>query len=655
MDKSSSSPTNNNTNSSTNNANPGAGSLAGAADAPKGGDEKEGHSGYSPESQQQQTATSPYLDEKDEGRGRQHLTNKHLDKVVQPKQPRTQSTPEIHSPQKESSPSIHRGVRRAPTAPNGSSFPQGHGVVNGNTFASNFNGGSGTTTTPFNNGDENAASRPPLKDLLFSPRKKLASDAGLTWRVAMRNICTASWLNVMLVFLPVAWALEFSHQSDTLIFVFSFLSIVPLASLLGFATEQVALRVGDSLGGLLNATFGNAVELLISILALVKGDLDIVQSSMIGSILSNTLLVLGMCFFAGGLRFHEQGYGIRAAQLNISLLGIAVVAVVLPAAFHASFGLGAFAQPEGEELADLLSISRGIAFMLLGTYVGYLVFQLYTHAYLFKTVTPFQRRRMEAQAQDSGPSPPGSHVFPRPHWIPSIGGSSSSSSTSSRRSIEMDDEGHEIEVEEEEVLEVPLLTRLQAALLLVVVTVFTGVTAEFLIGSIDGMTSTGGVSREFVALILLPLVGNAAEHVTAVVVSIKDKIDLSLSIAVGSSIQIALFVIPVLVLLGWAIGQPLTLKFVLFSLDSSQRRTFTNRALSFSLRFDLFETCALFLTVLVVNWAIQDGKTNYLEGAILMGCYVIIALVTWYYPGQRALQAAALEAASLIRAATGTA
>ncbi|KAL7417354.1 Sodium/calcium exchanger protein-domain-containing protein [Mrakia frigida] len=481
--------------------------------------------------------------------------------------------------------------------------------------------------TPYTNGDEHQPTRRTFKSI-FSPRKKLASDAGLTWRVALRNIATASWFNVMLIFIPVAWALEFSGQSDTLIFVFSFLSIIPLASLLGFATEQVALRVGDSLGGLLNATFGNAVELLISILALVKGELDIVRSSMIGSILSNTLLVLGMCFFAGGLRFHEQGYGIRAAQLNISLLGIAVVAVVLPSAYHASFGLGSFTQPEGQELADLLSISRGIAFMLLMTYVGYLAFQLWTHAYLFKTVTPFQRRRREAAAADSGPSPPGSAVFPRPHWIPgsASSSSSSSSSTSTCRSIELDDNGDEIIEEEEEVLEVPLLTRLQAALLLVVVTGFTGVTAEFLIGSIDGLTNTGGISREFVALILLPLVGNAAEHVTAVVVSIKDKIDLSLSIAVGSSIQIALFVIPVLVLLGWAIGQPLTLK------------------------FDLFETIALFLTILVVNWAIQDGKTNYLEGAILMLCYVIIALVTWYYPGQLAL-----EAAALVRAATGAA
>jgi Ca2+:H+ antiporter len=145
--------------------------------------------------------------------------------------------------------------------------------------------------------------------------------------------------------IPVAWALHFSHQSDVIVFVFTFIAVIPLASLLSFATEQLALRMGDALGGLLNATFGNAVELLISILALVKGEIGLVQASMIGSILSNTLLVLGYvqpqsqwrglvrlilrcydrcCFFAGGLRFHEQIYAVSASQLQISLLGISV-------------------------------------------------------------------------------------------------------------------------------------------------------------------------------------------------------------------------------------------------------------------------------------------------------------------------------------------
>ncbi|KAG8929488.1 hypothetical protein FRC01_004261, partial [Tulasnella sp. 417] len=166
---------------------------------------------------------------------------------------------------------------------------------------------------------------------LLEPERKLAPPP--TLRVSLYNIATYSWLNLMLLFVPVSWAMHFSHQTDTVIFVFSFLAIVPLAALLGFATEELALRVGQTLGGLLNATFGNAVELIIAILALTKGELRIVQASMLGSILSNCLLILGMCFFAGGFRFHEQGYGIRAAQLNISLLSISVFSIVIPAAF----------------------------------------------------------------------------------------------------------------------------------------------------------------------------------------------------------------------------------------------------------------------------------------------------------------------------------
>lgn len=141
---------------------------------------------------------------------------------------------------------------------------------------------------------------------------------------------------------PVAWALHLSHQQPVISFVFAFLAIIPLASLLSFATEQLALRMGDALGGLLNATFGNAVELLISILALVKGEIGLVQASMIGSILSNTLLVLGFCFFCGGLRFHEQIYSTSASQLQISLLGIAVSSAArLPETFSGGIELTA--------------------------------------------------------------------------------------------------------------------------------------------------------------------------------------------------------------------------------------------------------------------------------------------------------------------------
>ncbi len=141
----------------------------------------------------------------------------------------------------------------------------------------------------------------------------------------MMAIIKASWLNVLLVFIPVSWALHFAGTSDTVVFVMSFLAIIPLAKLLGFGTEELSLRVGQTIGGLLNATLGNVVELIVAILALVKCELQIVQSSLLGSILSNVLLVLGMCFFAGGLRFSEQSFGDAGAQINSSLLLISVI------------------------------------------------------------------------------------------------------------------------------------------------------------------------------------------------------------------------------------------------------------------------------------------------------------------------------------------
>ncbi|KAF8674724.1 Sodium/calcium exchanger protein [Rhizoctonia solani] len=444
---------------------------------------------------------------------------------------------------------------------------------------------------------------------MLVPQQKLAPAP--TWTLSAVNIMKYSYLNILLVFVPVSWACHFTGQQPTIIFIFSFLAIIPLAALLGFATEELALRVGQTLGGLLNATFGNAVELIIAILALVRGELRVVQASMLGSILSNCLLVLGMCFFAGGIRFHEQGYGVRAAQLNISLLCISVFSIVIPAAFHASLNSATTAngQTPGEaagesaaiEEAHVLAISRGTSIILLFVYACYLFFQLWTHAYIYTPEASAHHAAQTFQPGFDGPGAPTSQrVFHMPSLpsLPSIFHGSGTSSTSSISSVS---------TEEDET--VPKLKIQATMILLATVTVLTGVTAEWLVDSIDGLTKNGNISREFVALILLPLVGNAAEHVTAVTVSVKNKLDLAITVAVGSSIQIALFVLPFLILLGWMIGQPLTLF------------------------FDIFETVVVFVSVLIINYAISDGKTNWLEGLVLMVVYVIIGLSVWYYPG----------------------
>ncbi|GFZ51835.1 Vacuolar Ca(2+)/H(+) exchanger [Saitozyma sp. JCM 24511] len=550
-----------------------------------------------------------------------------------------------------------------------------------------------------------------------------------SWGTSIKNtIKHVPILCAVPVILPVAWALHFSHQSPVAVFITCLVAIVPLAGGLGFATEELALRVGEAWGGLLNASFGNAVELLIAILALVKGEIDIVQASMVGSILGNILLVLGMSYFAGGLRFHEQMYAIPGAQMQISLLSITVMAIALPAAYHYAYpstqelvsATRAGSAPEGVELQNLLKMSRGLSFILLAVYAAFLCFQLYTHAYLFRIPRERQTHPLP------GPTPSHERVFPIPDWVGSLADSSSTSSSAStsqgghghgghrrnpfrrmrRWSVRSrDDEQRQQELqqqrrnESQEQIQSQLHTQTQrqrqgkqrdierdgsgglpvpmtggkaitgatgatgarltsanlrvntqaqakqyrtdpvvqrvlssddtdagaeddghaprhpqpliswwfAIGLLTAMTALAGVTAEFLVDSIDGLVATGNVSREFVGLILFPVIGNSVEHVTAVTVSVKDKLNLSMSIAVGSSIQVSLCILPVLVLIGWAIGQPMTLF------------------------FDVFETIALVISVLLVNFAISDGRTNYLEGFVMMMAFLSIALVCWFY------------------------
>lgn len=442
--------------------------------------------------------------------------------------------------------------------------------------------------------------------LMLAPEKPIAR-APNTW-TSIRSIIFSSWFNVLLVFIPVSWAVNFAlPDQHTLIFVLTFLAIIPLAKLLAYATDELSIRVGQTLAGLLNATLGNAVELIVSIIALIKCELTIVQSSLVGSILSNLLLVLGMCFFAGGMRFSEQGFGQSAVQLNSSLLTISVIAVLLPGAFHMALQ----GQPDYNELStdeNILKTSHGVALILLFIYGSYLVFQLFSHKTLYDDKNTdiqqsvgyegqnpwLQLRRYRRKNAKSvlSPEPTGDEE--------AVIIASGFESTNTNHVAASDDSDSEIE---------PYMSVGVSLGLLVVVTVLVAVTAEFLVDSISGLTASGGIGTEFVAVILLPIVGNAAEHVTAVTVSIKDKLTLSLGVAVGSSIQIALFVIPFMVTLAWIMGKPLTLL------------------------FDPLESIVLFLSVLTVNYCVQDGKSNWLEGMILMCLYLILAVTFWFYPG----------------------
>ncbi|WVQ99172.1 calcium/proton exchanger [Kwoniella sp. CBS 9459] len=473
---------------------------------------------------------------------------------------------------------------------------------------------------------------------LFTPPKKIGKAP--TYMESLKAAIKSTWLNVLLVFIPIGWALYLvKHKggkdsiSDTAVFVTTFISIIPLAGLLGFATEEAALRLGQTLGGLLNATLGNAVELIVAILALIKCELQVVQSSLVGSILSNILLVLGMCFFAGGVRFSEQVIKSTAAQLNASLLLIAVIAVLIPSAFHFSIS-SSTSNTNGSQLAtgegaDLLSMSHGVSILLLLLYIGYLVFQMWTHAayYVDDVVTGstqypeaitnvseklkfknFHRKKHdeeEAVSTSTGSDSTAINTAPAGGNVPATHGPATVGAENS--TVERHLEAQEEEEDEEEV---PQMNVVSTIALMVLITVLVGVTAEFLVDSINGMVeSNPSLSAEWVGLILLPIVGNAAEHFTAVSVSVKDKLDLSISVAVGSSIQIALFVIPVIQLLAWTIGKPMTLL------------------------FDPYESIVLFLSVLIVNQTLADGRSNWMEGLVLMMLYLIIAVSFWYYPG----------------------
>jgi Ca2+:H+ antiporter len=369
------------------------------------------------------------------------------------------------------------------------------------------------------------------------------------------------------------------------------------------------MRVGQTLAGLLNATLGNAVELIVAIIALLKCELRVVQSSLIGSILSNLLLVLGMCFFAGGTRFSEQGFSLGAASINSSLLILSAVAVLLPAMlFFAATSASTNAPSVADTRADILKISHGAALLLLGVYVCYLVFQLRSHAYVYEDtnnpeVVPSlkygERRHSSSPSLSSSTNIADESTKPILRRATPVLGSDIEATPSPAAATEEEEEG-----------ETPSISVLATVLLLIAVTVLVALTSEFLVDSIDGMSTKAHINKEFIGLILLPIVGNAAEHATAVTVSVKDKLTLSIGVAVGSSIQIALFVIPFIVTLGWAVGRPLTMY------------------------FDPFESAALFLAVVTVNYVIADGKSNWLEGMILMILYVLIGTCVFFYSGE---------------------
>ncbi|KAJ5130046.1 uncharacterized protein N7515_006085 [Penicillium bovifimosum] len=626
-----------------------------------------------------------------------------------------------------------------------------------------------------------------------------------------KNAICHSWINVLLIFVPAGIAVEAAGLDPAIIFALNAVAVIPLAGLLSHATESVASRLGDTIGALINVTFGNAVELIIFIIALVKNEIRIVQASLLGSILANLLLIMGMAFLSGGLRFQEQIYNSTVTQMSACLLSLSVMSLLIPTAFHASWSDSANADRE------TLKVSRGTSVVLLLVYILYIVFQLRTHSYLYASIpqaiideeshpgvlaefmnsssdsssssseesddtttswttakrikramkyrrhrksstsskgttsrSSFQKKavasasnenqssipnsidsnehaieldeirydadddavrsrdfgsalgRVDSKAskksrrrdrkkrkaekedrkaekderkarigapQEAGPSTsqrPSIAGFPTAPNLSAVAGTgddpqkrrlpfepiasllsntvfSSQSpansprmgTTASRPNIARSNSlpaptsrppvGNAVQFargasriavpnvvappETDAQTPEPVMSRTAAVVMLLLSTALVAVCAEFLVDAIPEMIASSNVSEAFIGLIILPIVGNAAEHVTAVTVATKNKMDLSIGVSVGSSIQIAIFVTPLVVILGWCMDKDM------------------------SLYFTLFETICLFVTTFVVNFLVLDGRSNYLEGVLLVAAYVIIALSAFFYPG----------------------
>lgn len=423
-----------------------------------------------------------------------------------------------------------------------------------------------------------------------------------------------SWINVLLIAAPVGIALAYGTKVDKIaVFVINFMAIIPLAAMLSFATEEIALRTGEVLGGLLNATFGNAVELIIAIIALIQNQVAIVQTSLVGSILSNLLLVMGFCFFFGGLRRTEQHFNTTVAQTAASLLALAVASVIVPSVFD-------YAIPSNVEKADekqrhVAYLSRGTAVILLVVYAAYLLFQLKTHHSVFTE----ESQKVAAKPWTHGPLANKEDAPSLKQGLSMMPGAMMShgvqNQSDGRPLSKMLMNPHTQHEEDEDEEEEPQLNFIVAIATLAISTGIIAVCADAMVGSINDLAERGNISKEFIGLILLPIVGNAAEHATAVTVAMKDKMDLAIGVAVGSSMQVALFLIPFLVVVGWGMGND-----------------------NMDLSFDMFQVAVMFVAVLLVNYLIGDGKSHWLEGWLLICLYAIIAVCSYCKSFSRAIE-----------------
>jgi Ca2+:H+ antiporter len=358
------------------------------------------------------------------------------------------------------------------------------------------------------------------------------------------------WPYLLVPFIPIAIALDIAGAGAGLIFFSSALGVIPTAALMGRSTEELAARSGPGIGGLLNVTFGNAPEIIIAFFALREGLQEVVKASLVGSILGNILLVLGAAMLVGGLKRERQRFDRTAANVQSTMLLLACVALIMPAIFELVIG-GTLPNPTAESKQfpnDLEALSLGVSVVLMLTYVAGLVFSLRTHSDLFNP----------------------SHA-------------------------EEDHVGHDA------------WTVRRSVIMLAVAGVAVGVMSEILVGSIEEASDAVGLSPFFVGIIVVAIVGNAAEHWVAVFFAARDKMDLSVNIAIGSAAQIALFAAPLLVMVSFVVGD-----------------------FPMALVFNGLELGAILLAVLIANQVTQEGESTWFEGLQLLAVYIVLGLTFFF-------------------------
>ncbi len=376
------------------------------------------------------------------------------------------------------------------------------------------------------------------------------------------NNSKSSWLKPsldwLLIFVPIAIALRFipALENPTVLFIVSCIAIIPLAGWMGKATEHLAEHMGQGIGGLLNATFGNAAELIIALFALSKGLEGVVKASITGSIIGNLLLVLGLSLIAGGSKFKIQKFDRTATSTLATALTLAALALLIPSVFHIVADNVPVAQG-GWTPAKEQNLSLAIAIVLFVTYLFTLYFSLVTHKDVFVGEAMHGTSKKVGHEEEEGGE----------HW-----------------------------------------TKKRAGITLLISTAFVALISEFLVGAVEAARGALGFTEVFVGVIVVAIIGNAAEHSSAVLMAMRNKMDLSLGIALGSSLQIALFVAPILLFASYFFGSPMNLEFT------------------------IPEIVAVFGSILIVQQISSDGESNWMEGVQLLSVYAILGILFYFLP-----------------------